>query len=392
MNKPPLAGVSVLDLSTTVEGAYTGKLLASYGADVLMLETLTGSPVRSRPPFINNTQESTLFRFLGAGKRSIALDLEGNNAKAVFQALAMQADILIDTRQTRELRTLPLSYDALREIHPQLVMISLTPFGLSGPYADYRATALQLAAAGGWLTHSGEPDQPPLMPNSETLEEFFPGTMGAIAALVGLRRVRNGVEASLIEIAGIEVLQFATRYYETSYISTGNEFGRSGNSLNGSPTYRVFDAEDGHIVATASTSTQIDMLMTLTETDHLGLGTREERYEGSDALIAGLGKWFRNRTRKESFHAAQSWRIPFASISRISEVATLEQPVERQSFDFLETVSGDSQSVPGPPVRLRAGASTLLPVPQIGEHTREVLSELKLTEHLVETLTKAVEQ
>jgi crotonobetainyl-CoA:carnitine CoA-transferase CaiB-like acyl-CoA transferase len=384
MNEPPLAGVTVLDLSTTVAGAYAGKLLAGYGADVLMVEPPDGSPVRSRPPLIEGhagagaAPEGTLFRFLGAGKRSVALDLEETAAQPAIEALARDADVLIDTRQPRELAALPLSYEALRDLNPRLVITSITPFGLSGPYADYRATALQLAAAGGWLTHSGEPRREPLMPNSETLEEFFPGTMGAIAALTGLRAVRDGAGGQLIEVAGIEVLQYATRYYETSYVSTGREFGRSGNSLNDSPTYRVFDATDGHIVATASTSTQIEMLMTLTETIDLGLGTREQRYEGSDELIAGLGAWFRERTRDESFHAAQSWRVPFASVSRISEVARLEQPVERESFDRVEDASGELQPAPGPPVRLHGGTTTLPPAPRIGEHTHEVLSTLGL--------------
>jgi len=393
MDQTPLTGVTVLDLSTTVAGAYAGKLLAGYGAGVVMVEAPTGSPVRSRPPLVDGgngvAPEGTLFRFLGAGKRSVALDLEAGGVRDALEALARDADVLIDTRQPRELGALPLSYDELREVNPQLVIVSLTPFGLSGPYADYRATALQLAAAGGWLTHSGEPGRPPLMPNSETLEEFFPGTMGAIAALTGLRAVRDGANGPLIEVAGIEVLQFATRYYETSYVSTGTEFGRSGNSLNGSPTYRVFDATDGHIVSTASTSTQIELLMTLTETADLGLGTREQRYEGSDALIAGLGAWFEKRARDESFHSAQSWRIPFASVSRISEVANLDQPVERGSFDRVETTSGELRPAPGPPVRLHGDAATLPPTPRIGEHTHEVLGALGLDASVIEALATA---
>jgi len=193
MDQTPLTGVTVLDLSTTVAGAYAGKLLAGYGAGVVMVEAPTGSPVRSRPPLVDGgngvAPEGTLFRFLGAGKRSVALDLEAGGVRDALEALARDADVLIDTRQPRELGALPLSYDELREVNPQLVIVSLTPFGLSGPYADYRATALQLAAAGGWLTHSGEPGRPPLMPNSETLEEFFPGTMGAIAAGTPAQRV-----------------------------------------------------------------------------------------------------------------------------------------------------------------------------------------------------------
>ncbi len=383
-----LEGVTVLDLSMTVSGAYAGKLLAGYGAAVLMVEPPQGSPVRLRPPLLDGA-ESTLFRFLGAGKRSVALDLEAGGARETLEALAREADVLIDTRQPRELAALPLSYEALREANPQLVIVSITPFGLSGPYADYRATALQLAAAGGWLTHSGEPGREPLMPNSETLEEFFPGSVGAIAAITGLRAVRDGGGGQLMEIAGVEVLQYATRYYETSYVSTGHEFGRSGNSLNGSPTYRVFEATDGHIVATASTSTQIEMLMTLTETMDLGLGTREQRYAGSERLIEGLGDWFGRRTRDESFHAAQTWRIPFASISRIGEVAGLPQAVERDSFDRVEDSSGATRPAPGPPVRLSGGAVMLPPAPRVGEHTHEVLSALGLDGAVIDALAAA---
>jgi benzylsuccinate CoA-transferase BbsE subunit len=151
-----LAGLRVLDLSSN-HAAYAGRLLADLGADVVRVEPPAGSPVRRLVP-VQHLPGGGVFSFaqafLDAGKRSIMLDLADADGRARFAELAAASDVMIETPEHAGLTETSM-LDGIRLSNPSLIVVSISPFGLEGPYAGYEATDLTVLAAGGLLALGG---------------------------------------------------------------------------------------------------------------------------------------------------------------------------------------------------------------------------------------------
>lgn len=154
----------VLDL-TDEKGVLCTKLLADFGADVIKIEPPGGDPMRSIGPFYHDEPdpEKSLFWFtLNTSKRSITLDISQPEGQEIFRKLAATADIIVECFPPGYMDSLGLGYSDLSEINPRLIVTSITPFGQTGPYRDYKAYDLVGLAMGGLLYLIGEPHRPPV--------------------------------------------------------------------------------------------------------------------------------------------------------------------------------------------------------------------------------------
>ncbi|SEB21818.1 CoA transferase [Variovorax sp. YR216] len=165
----PLAGCRVVERSRSVAAAYAGRLLAAMGAEVVMLEPAQGSPLRNAPPLLAGSGDSALFAYLSVGKRSLVCNPHTAAGQALLQRELAQADILIDDTPLEERSAVNLDPHAVAERHPQLVHVSVLPFGASGPKARWCAEEVNLLHAGGegyllpnGLSNELFPDRPPL--------------------------------------------------------------------------------------------------------------------------------------------------------------------------------------------------------------------------------------
>ncbi len=152
-----LAGLRVLDLSTN-HAAYAGRLLADLGADVVRIEPPSGSPVRRLAP-LRHLPDGEAFSFahafLDAGKRSITIDLATADGRARFAELAAASDVIIETPDGGGVAAADIGFEIIRPRNPGLIVVSISPFGLEGPYSRHRATDLTVLAAGGLLSLGG---------------------------------------------------------------------------------------------------------------------------------------------------------------------------------------------------------------------------------------------
>ena len=136
MGDRPLRGVRVLELAGDIAGPYGGKLLADLGANVVKAEPRTGDPSRRRGPFRDSTPDSEasgFYLYLNAGKRGITLDLEQASGRDALLDLVAETDVLIEDYPPGALDRLGLGVAALQERNPRLVVVSVTPFGQTGP-------------------------------------------------------------------------------------------------------------------------------------------------------------------------------------------------------------------------------------------------------------------
>ena len=180
-----LSPYRVLDLAGEI-GILAGKILSDLGADVIAIEPPDGNPVRTLGPFYKDDphpERSLVWWAFAAGKRSVTLDITSELGAAKLKDLAADADFLLEGFAPGYLNSLGLGYQALRQINPSLVMVSMTPFGQTGPYSRFLGPDLVGMSLGGLTFLTGDPDRPPLR---VTQPQFGPltGASGAIGAMV----------------------------------------------------------------------------------------------------------------------------------------------------------------------------------------------------------------
>jgi crotonobetainyl-CoA:carnitine CoA-transferase CaiB-like acyl-CoA transferase len=202
-----LAGRRVLEVGDE-KGMYAGKLLADLGADVIRVERPGGDAARGLPPLLRGAPApgaSVPFFYLNAGKRGVTLDLEHPRARELFLRLAGGADVVIESLPAGGLDALGLGFGALRATRPELVLVSLSGFGRSGPRRGFATSDLVAAALGGLLQVTGEAEDPPVM--LAGMQACAAGSLvaaaGALVALLHARRSGRGqhVDVSLQESA-----------------------------------------------------------------------------------------------------------------------------------------------------------------------------------------------
>jgi len=217
----PLAGLRVVEVAEDPGGEFAGLLLAQMGAAVTKVEPPQGSPTRRIGPFAKGRADpnsSLTFWYYNSNKRSRTADLATPAGKAALMAELATADIFISTLQPKTLKALGLDLAALTERFPKLIVLSVTAFGLTGPWADYRSCDLVALAAGGPLNSCGYDDHsiPPIRPGGDqgyhTVASF--AQIGVMLAL--LERLKTGrgqlVDVSMHEACAVNV-ELANPYW-----------------------------------------------------------------------------------------------------------------------------------------------------------------------------------
>jgi crotonobetainyl-CoA:carnitine CoA-transferase CaiB-like acyl-CoA transferase len=394
----PLDGLRIVNAGTGLAAGFAAKLLAQYGADVIDVEPPGGDPLRREGPFLDDepgSERSLLYNWLHAGRRSVTLNLDDTNAAAACRALLRNADVLIDTARAGEARRRGLDQPALEEEFPRLVVASITPFGLTGPYADYAATATTLHALGGWVHPMGEPDRPPVAAGPQ-LGLAMTGVYAAIGVLEALR-LRDEVGGQTVEVSAQEVIA-ATMIYDTvAFQYTGTERRRGGpNLFPNVVNLGIHPARDGWVGVFAPLSWQVRALFDLMEMPQAledeRFRTPETRIQHADEFSAQIDAWTSQQDSVDFYHRTQAARLPFNFHPTAQQVYDSPQLAAREYWDRLPDApqSEPGRSVPGLPFRLRGtleGGRELEPAPRPGQHSAELLTEAGLGMEAVHALT-----
>jgi crotonobetainyl-CoA:carnitine CoA-transferase CaiB-like acyl-CoA transferase len=203
-----LSDVKVLEIAQTPSGAFCAKLLADQGADTIKVETPGwGDQARNEPPFIGgepHPDRSTTFLALNTGKRGVTLDLEQAAGRSLFLRLAAEADVIVESFAPGYLAQLALGYDELRARNANVILVSITYFGQSGPYANYKGDDLIAQAMGGYLyAVTGPADKPPMGTALQQME-LTAGRNAVIAVMAALLRRAQTGEGTHIDVSVME--------------------------------------------------------------------------------------------------------------------------------------------------------------------------------------------
>lgn len=255
MSQLPLSGVTVLDMSTILAGPLASSLLAEFGADVIKIEQPgTGDPARAYPPLVDG--DSAQWAMLGRNKRSVTLDLHQTGAANLVGRLAAHADIVITNFRPATLSRFDVDFDDLVAYRPDLVMVHVSAFGRTGPYAD-RPGFARVAEAFAGLTHrTGEPDGPPAFAGYPVADGVT-GIYAAFAAVLALRQRDETGEPQLADIGLYEPLLRMMEDFIVDYDATGHNVGRQGNENPHISPNNLHRTRDGHWLALPASTEQM---------------------------------------------------------------------------------------------------------------------------------------
>jgi crotonobetainyl-CoA:carnitine CoA-transferase CaiB-like acyl-CoA transferase len=385
----PLEGVRVVDLTHYIAGPYCTKLLADYGADVIKIERPDGGdPARRMAPFKDDDphlEKSGLFLHLNTNKRSVTLNLKSEAGRGILLDLVRSADIVIESFAPRVLPSLGLDYPVLSAANPRIVMASISNYGQTGPYRDYKLSEITMYALGGTLLWTGLGEREPVKLGL-TVEQFYAGAIAASATFGAFMGVVLGGEGQYLDLSLFEIAvgnqdratQANTNYQYTGVIPVrqGGDYGRT------LVPSAVYPCADGH-VQFFTTQPHWDRICRMIDRPDL---IDDPHFTAPDNFIdnaevkaefdAILLEWTLQRTKREITERAQAVGYPCGGLNTMADVFDDPHLAARDFLIEVDHPVAGPLTYPGAPFKLSDASWQAGRAPLLGEHTSEVLSEL----------------
>lgn len=374
-----LAGARVIDLTHMVAGPLCTKCLAEYGAEVIKIERPgSGDPARSMGPFLNDTpgtDTSGLFSYLNTGKKSVTLNLKDPAGVQLLHELIRNADVLVENFEPRVMPSLGLSYEAVKEVNPRLVMTSLSNYGQSGQYTNYKGYPLNLLAMGGVMNLTGDPRREPLAMGGMQAE-FVGASYAFLSTLMAvyLQRAANigqHVDVSIMESLAANLERTTIAY---SFLGVVSHRG-TGRFFNGYP-WGIFPCKDGHLFIIPGAG-NLPNLALMVENPGLAedplFTDRDRRLEHPEEFDPLILPWLMEHTRDEIVELAAELRMPFAAVVTVDELMRSPQLKERDYFVEVDHPSGRFR-YPGPQFKMSETPAKAVRAPMLGEHNVPIYS------------------
>jgi formyl-CoA transferase len=384
--------VVVLDLGRIVAGPLCTFLLASLGATVIRIDQPGGDVSWKSPPFVGpngatnrgpRPDDAISLAHLkrDRGKRSVVLDLETEEGRAILVRLAAQADVLVQNYRPSTLERLGLDYQALAAVNPGLVYCAISGYGLTGPYRDRMAMDIAIQAASGFLARTGFPDGPPVKAGP-TVGDQVPAVYAALGILAALRQREQTGLGQLVDVGMFDVV--ASLVWDEP-IELYDEVGlgvRWGNSDPRGGPLNVYRTTDGWVALVVGSDTHWEHICALMDRPDLAVygATLADRTRHLDELDQVVAAWCLGQDTVALAHALGEAGIPSSPVvdpielrhdPHVAARGTLADLVHPAAPDRPSGYLGTSL-----PIRLSAFTAAPAPAETLGASTDQVLSEL----------------
>ena len=381
-----LNGLRVLEFGEFISAPYCGKLLADMGADVVKIERAgVGDWARDYGPWpgdLPHRERSGLFLYLNADKKGVTLNLETPTGREILAGLVSLSDVLVHNLHPTEMDRVGLHYESLQAHNAGLVMASITPFGLTGPYRNWKAYDINLAAGGGICEGLGSPDREPLTFGTPEVG-YFAGAAAASSIVMALL-ARDDVGASTssggqhIDIAEIESM--AGLYNGSEALMAVYQWRvtrRTGHHALDFPYPNcILRCKDGFIFVGSPEGRQWRRLLELMGTPEWSQEPRLRNRtvmnnEYADEVDGYVEKWLLQHTKADLLEMALEHRIPLAPVRGFDEVRS--DPSLATLFAEVARSDTGPVAIPGPPYEM-PGSEVSQPrsAPTLGQHNSEV--------------------
>jgi crotonobetainyl-CoA:carnitine CoA-transferase CaiB-like acyl-CoA transferase len=375
-----LAGVRVIDLTTSIAGPSGTMLLADMGAEVIKIERPAGGDdARSwGPPFLEG--ESLWFASVNRSKKSLALDFSEPVGLDLLYRLVRKADIVFVNLPPRVARKLKVDADKLRAVRPDLIYVSITGFGLTGERADWTCYDLIAEGYSGIMDITGAAGGEPQKIGAPAAD-MLAGQDAAFAAVTALYARRVSGKGRVIDVALVDSMTRLLSCRIMSYLGSGELPKRSGGKDSVIAIYQSFDTADDPITLALGNDNLWQRFWEAVGqpdiADFPGMETNADRRRYREAIVARIAEILRDKPRSHWLAVFRRARIPAGPINNVAEVVADEALLERGMFYRLSRPDGRAIPQVGAGILLDRESSLARSAPPgIGEHTDEVLSDL----------------
>jgi crotonobetainyl-CoA:carnitine CoA-transferase CaiB-like acyl-CoA transferase len=377
--KGPLDGVRVLDLSRLVAGNMLSLQLGDLGAEVMKVEPPRGDPLRDW----RDDGQPLFWKTYARNKRSLVLDLRVAEAREALLRLVAGADVLIENYRPGTLEEMGLGPDVLHGRNPDLILVRISGFGQTGPYAELPGFGTLVEAMSGFAARTGFADREPVLPPL-ALADMVAGLYGTAATVTALlARTRGIARGQVIDVSLLEAIFSILGPEAAIYRHTGAVKGRVGSASNTSAPRNVYRCADGKYVA-LSASMQ-SMAKRVFEVIGRPQMIEDERFRTNSARVRpanralideAVGGWFAGRTREEALRIMRDNEVTVGPVYNIDDA--VEDAHFREREIIVEAQDAELGHIPMHNIVPRLSATPGVwrrPAPQLGEHTDEILKE-----------------
>ncbi|CAN7702664.1 CoA transferase [Neorhizobium sp. LjRoot104] len=362
----PLDGIRCVECSTGVAAAYAGRLMAAMGAEVILVEPIGGSPLRREPPFLGpDSDESALFAYLSSGKTAISLDLATDAGRLQLSGLLETAGILIDDVAVSDRKRLGLDPDRVSGNWPDIVHLSVLPFGSHGPKKNWVGSELNLihSAGEGFLLPNGLsatlfPERPPLKIAGH-FAEMQGGVAGALSALAALWSGKGQYVDVSVQDANLAVGAFTVQRYGDGSLE---------HRLSRSFRYGgVIECLDGFVELLTLEQRQWHGLVELMGYPEWAMDAALEdavaRSQRGDFINAKIRAWAARRAVEDVVVAAQRLGVPMARYNDPEQILSGHHEKARGLFSEVALADGGTCLIQSAPFRFDGGSLPARPWP-----------------------------
>jgi CoA:oxalate CoA-transferase len=389
----PLEGIKVLELGNFIAGPFCGMLLGDMGADVIKIERpARGDQTRAMPPLVNG--ESASFAALNRNKRSLVLDLKQQAAREVVLELVKESHVFLENNRPGALEGIGLGPEQVRAINPDIVYVSASGFGQTGPYRRRAGVNLIIEAFAGPLSVTGAPGEMPMRPGLQTAD-IFGALFATYAALAGLMGVMRGKGGRIADVSLVESSIAAAAWEAAAYLATGEIPQRLGHQHRLNAPYQLFETHDGRYLAIGTPNDELfrRFMTVLDLADSIQdprFATYVLRKQNEKDLLAVVTPAIRTRDLEALERLLVEAGVPCSPVNDYEQLFEHEHIRARKVLEEVEHPRmGKTRAVRNPVLFDRDGPSIRRPAPLLGEHSREILRELGRTDAEIDALAAA---
>jgi crotonobetainyl-CoA:carnitine CoA-transferase CaiB-like acyl-CoA transferase len=381
----PLEGVRILDLTAFWAGPFGTQYLATLGADVIKIESVQRpDPMRfsvTVPPTTEQWYEQgSLFNAINLNKRGVTIDLSRAEGRHLLLRLAATADVVVENFTPRVMENFGLTYETLREVREDVIMLRMPGWGLEGPWRDRPAFASTMEQASGIAWTTGRPDGPPELPG---LCDPLTGVHAAFVVLAALEERRRTGEGQQIELAMLDLAVNVSVEQTLEHAAYGHLMERQVNRGPAAAPQGVYPTFDHAWLALAVGSDDewqalCRILGKADLADDVSLAGAAGRHAGHDRIDEVVASWSAVRTLAEALSELRRAGVPAEAVASGYEIDQEPQMISRGFWEEVCHPVVGTYRYPGWPMRLSGGPDRWYrrPAPLLGQHNEEVLQGL----------------